>query len=83
VYERAERVFAEGERVQLTAPWKSKGIVNRQTGTLERVAENGEAVLRMDKDERRVRLNLSKMQHLDYGYAIRAFLPRARRLRRS
>jgi ATP-dependent exoDNAse (exonuclease V) alpha subunit len=70
VYERAERVFAEGERVQLTAPWKSKGIANRQTGTLERVAENGEAVLRMDKDERRVRLNLSKMQHLDYGYAI-------------
>jgi ATP-dependent exoDNAse (exonuclease V) alpha subunit len=73
VYERSERVFAEGERVQLTAPWKSKGIANRQTGTLERVGESGEAVLRMDKDERRVRLNLSESKHLDYGYAMTSF----------
>jgi ATP-dependent exoDNAse (exonuclease V) alpha subunit len=72
-YERSERVFAEGERVQLSAPWKSKGIANRQTGTLERVSENGDAVLRMDKDERRVRFNLNDMKHLDYGYAVTSF----------
>ncbi len=73
VYERSERVFAEGERVQLTAPWKSKGIANRQTGTLERVSENGEAILRMDKDDRRLRFNLNEMKHLDYGYAVTSF----------
>ena len=73
VYERSERVFAEGERVQLTAPWKSKGIANRQTGTLERVSENGDAVMRMDKDDRRVRFNLDEMKHLDYGYAVTSF----------
>jgi conjugative relaxase-like TrwC/TraI family protein len=73
VYERSERVFAEGERVQLTAPWKSKGIANRQTGTLERVSESGDAVLRMDKDDRRVRFNLNEMKHLDYGYALTSF----------
>jgi ATP-dependent exoDNAse (exonuclease V) alpha subunit len=73
VYERSERAFAEGERVQLTAPWKSKGIANRQTGTLERVDESGTAVLRLDKDDRRVRFNLSEMKHLDYGYAVTSF----------
>lgn len=48
-----ERVFAEGERVQLSERWKSKRIANRQTGTLELVRENGEAVLWMDKDDRK------------------------------
>jgi len=73
VYQRAERVFAEGERVQFTAPWKSKAIANRETGTLEQVFEKGDAVLRLDKDGRRVRFNLSEMRHLDYGYAVTSF----------
>jgi conjugative relaxase-like TrwC/TraI family protein len=73
VYERAERMFAEGERVQFTAPWRSKGIANRETGTLERVDEKGNVILRLDKDERRVRFNLAEMKHLDYGYAVTSF----------
>jgi conjugative relaxase-like TrwC/TraI family protein len=73
VYERAERAFAEGERIQFTAPWRSKGIANRETGTLERVDEKGNVTLRLDKDDRRVRFNLAEMKHLDYGYAVTSF----------
>lgn len=73
VYERAERAFAEGERIQFTAPWRPKGIANRETGTLERVDEKGNVTLRLDKDDRRVRFNLAEMKHLDYGYAVTSF----------
>src|SRR5579875_3850440 len=73
VYERAERAFAEGERIQFTAPWRSKGIANRETGTLESVDEKGNVMLRLDKDQRRVRFNLAEMKHLDYGYAVTSF----------
>lgn len=73
VYERAERTFAEGERVQFTAPWRSKGIANRETGTLERVDAKGNVTLRLDRDERRVRFNLAEMKYLDYGYTVTSF----------
>jgi ATP-dependent exoDNAse (exonuclease V) alpha subunit len=73
VYERAERTFAEGERVQFNAPWRSKGIANRETGTLESLDEKGNGTLRLDRDDRRVRFNLAEMKHLDYGYAITSF----------
>lgn len=73
VYQRAERAFAGGERVQLTAPWRSKGIANRETGTLESVDEKGNVTLRLDKDERRVRFNVGEMKHFDYGYAVTSF----------
>ena len=73
VYERSQRAFAEGERVQLTAPWKSKGLANRQTGTLETVDQKGNVTLKLDKDEHRVRFNLNEMKHLDYGYAVTSF----------
>ena len=34
VYQPESRAFAEGERVQFTAPWRDKGISNRETGTV-------------------------------------------------
>jgi conjugative relaxase-like TrwC/TraI family protein len=73
VYQRADRAFAEGERVQFTTPWRSKGIANRETGTLETVDEKGNATLKLDKDQRRIRFNLAEMKHLDYGYAVTSF----------
>lgn len=73
VYQRAERTFTEGERVQLTAPWRDKRIANRETGTLERLDEKGNVILRLDKDDKRVQFNLNQMKHLDYGYAVTSF----------
>ncbi len=69
----AERIFTEGERVQLTAPWEIKGIANRETGTLERLDEKGNVILKLDKENKRVRFNLNEMKHLDYGYAVTSF----------
>lgn len=73
VYQRAERIFTEGERVQLTAPWRNKGIANRETGTLERLDTKGNVILKLDKDQKRVHFNLNEMKHLDYGYAVTSF----------
>lgn len=73
VYQPAERTFTEGERVQLTAPWRNKGIANRETGTLERLDEKGNVILKLDKEDKRIRFNLNEMKHLDYGYAVTSF----------
>jgi conjugative relaxase-like TrwC/TraI family protein len=73
VYQRAERTFTEGERIQMTAPWRNKGIANRETGTLERLDDKGNAVLKLDREDRRIRFNLNTMKHLDYGYAVTSF----------
>jgi len=67
VYERGERTFAEGERVQLTAPWKSKGLANRQMGTLERVDARGNVTMRLDgeQDQQRLRVDLPEVKQVD------------------
>ncbi len=72
VYERQRRQYAEGERVQLTAPWKEKGLANRQVGTLEYLDPAGNAVMRLD-DNHRVKFNLKQMKHLDHGYAVTSY----------
>lgn len=72
VYERQQRQYAEGERVQLTAPWKEKGLANRQVGTLEYLDRSGNAVMRMD-DGHRVKFNLKQMKHLDHAYAVTSY----------
>jgi len=72
VYERQQRQYAEGERVQLTAPWKQKGLANRQVGTIEYLDRSGNAALRMD-DGHRVTFNLKEMKHLDHAYAVTSY----------
>jgi conjugative relaxase-like TrwC/TraI family protein len=73
LYERQTREFSQGERIQLTAPWKDKGLANRQTGTITSLDSKGNVAVRMDADDRKVRFNLKQMKHLDYGYAVTSF----------
>jgi len=72
IYEKQQRQYAEGERVQLTAPWKDKGLANRQVGTLEKLDPQGNAILKLDEG-RRVAFNLKDMKHLDHGYAVTSY----------
>ena len=72
LFQQKERSFAEGDRIQLTSSWKEKGLANRQLGTIERVDETGNLVLRMD-DRRRVSWNLRTMPHVDYGYTMTSY----------
>jgi conjugative relaxase-like TrwC/TraI family protein len=69
VYREAERTFAEGDRVQMTAPYHEQKLANRELGTVERIDGKGNLALRMDSG-REAEFNIRQHPHLDYGYAV-------------
>jgi len=69
LYRETERAFAQGDRVQFTAPNREQHIANRELGTIEKIEVNGNLQLRMDSG-RRVTFNVKENPHLDYGYAV-------------
>ena len=69
VYRDGERVFAQGDRVQMTAPYQKQNLANRELGTVEKIDHSGNLKLRMDSG-REVEFNVRQMPHLDYGYAV-------------
>ena len=69
VYRDTERVFAQGDRVQMTAPYHEQKLANRELGTVEKIDNSGNLKLRMDSG-REVEFNVRQMPHLDYGYAV-------------
>jgi ATP-dependent exoDNAse (exonuclease V) alpha subunit len=69
VYRDAERRFAQGDRVQLTAPYHAEKLANRELGTVEEIDKNGNLKLKMDSG-REVEFNAKQHPHLDYGYAV-------------
>lgn len=69
VYREAVREFAEGDRVQFTAPSKELHVANRELGSIVSVSETGEMVIRADSG-RLVEFNIEDHPHLDYGYAV-------------
>jgi ATP-dependent exoDNAse (exonuclease V) alpha subunit len=72
LYREADRAFAAGDRVQVTAPDRSRHLANRELGTLERIDEQGLLQIRLDSG-RPVRFHLSEHPHLDYGYAVTSY----------
>jgi ATP-dependent exoDNAse (exonuclease V) alpha subunit len=64
-----ERAFAEGDRVQMTAPDRERGIANRELGTVEHIDTNGRMDVRWDSG-RTSAFEASEHRHLDYGYAV-------------
>lgn len=69
VYEKSERNFSEGDRVQLTAPNRSAGLANRELGKIERIDTSGNMHLRMDSGRTAVTRPGERL-HLDHGYAV-------------
>jgi len=69
VYRDGERTFAEGDRVQMTAPYHRQRLANRELGTVEKIDNVGNLKLRMDSGQE-VEFNVRQMPHLDYGYAV-------------
>ncbi len=69
VYREAERAFAEGDRVQFTAPSKELHVANRELGTIARLDECGDLAVHTDSG-RLVEFQLKDHPHLDYGYAV-------------
>jgi conjugative relaxase-like TrwC/TraI family protein len=68
VYYEAERSFAEGDRLQIRAPFREKRIANGALGTITKI-EPERVRLAMDNG-REVIVDLRKFRHLDYGYAV-------------
>jgi conjugative relaxase-like TrwC/TraI family protein len=69
LYRETECAFAQGDRVQFTAPNREQRIANRELGTIEKMDDTGKLQLRMDSG-RTVAFNIKENPHLDYGYAV-------------
>jgi conjugative relaxase-like TrwC/TraI family protein len=69
VYRDHERSFAQGDRVQMTAPFYEQKLANRELGTIEQIDKDGNLKLKMDSG-REVVFNAKQHPHLDYGYAV-------------
>jgi conjugative relaxase-like TrwC/TraI family protein len=69
VYRDTERMFAEGDRIQMTAPYRDHKLANRELGTVDKIDGQGNLKLRMDSG-REVAFNTRQHPHLDYGYAV-------------
>jgi conjugative relaxase-like TrwC/TraI family protein len=68
VYNKAERAFAKGDRIQFRAPFTDKRIVNGELGSIIRL-EPEEMHVALDSG-RDVSFDPQQFRHLDYGYAV-------------
>jgi ATP-dependent exoDNAse (exonuclease V) alpha subunit len=69
LYRETERAFAQGDRVQFTAPNRERHIANRELGAVEKIDDGGNLQLRLDSG-RTVAFNINENPHVDYGYAV-------------
>ncbi len=68
VYNKAERSFAEGDRIQFRAPFAEKRIVNGELGTINKIEPEH---LRVALDSgREVTFDPQRFRHIDHGYAV-------------
>jgi conjugative relaxase-like TrwC/TraI family protein len=68
VYNKAERSFAEGDRIQFRAPFAQKRIVNGELGTINQIEPEH---LRVTLDSgREVTFDPQQFRHIDHGYAV-------------
>jgi ATP-dependent exoDNAse (exonuclease V) alpha subunit len=68
VYNKAERSFAEGDRIQFRAPFAEKRIVNGELGTINKIEPEH---LRVTLDSgRELIFDPQRFRHIDHGYAV-------------
>jgi len=68
VYNKAERFFSEGDRIQFRAPFAEKRIVNGELGTINQIEPKH---LRVTLDSgREVTFDPQQFRHIDHGYAV-------------
>ena len=72
VYREQEKAFSQGDRIQFTAPSHELKIANRELGTVEEIASNGEMKIKLDSGQRRV-LDPTQYAHVDHGYAVTSY----------
>jgi ATP-dependent exoDNAse (exonuclease V) alpha subunit len=68
VYTEADRLFAEGDRIQFRAPFAEQRVVNGELGTITKIEPN-QIHVALD-DERRINFDPQRFPHIDHGYAV-------------
>jgi ATP-dependent exoDNAse (exonuclease V) alpha subunit len=69
LYRETERAFAAGDRVQMTAPDRERGVPNRELGTVVRIDASARMEIRWDSG-RASSFDAAERRHLDYGYSV-------------
>ncbi len=69
-FESRPQEFSAGERIQFTAKDKKLGVNTRDTGTLRKLDERGNAELVLDRNDRVLKFNLENHRHLDHAYTM-------------
>ena len=69
LYRETDRAFAAGDRVQMTAPDRERGVANRELGTVERIDAKGRLEIGWDSG-RTSSFEAGDRRHVDYGYAV-------------
>jgi ATP-dependent exoDNAse (exonuclease V) alpha subunit len=73
IYEPELRSFAEGDRIQFTAPWKEKAVSNRDLATVTYLDFHGNIAVKLDHSGRTVAWNLKQHKHVDHAYAMTSY----------
>jgi ATP-dependent exoDNAse (exonuclease V) alpha subunit len=69
-YRDRERGFAQGDRIQFTAPDRNLHVANRELGTVQKI-DGPQLTVRMDGEQARIlTFDASRMRHIDHGYAV-------------
>jgi hypothetical protein len=68
-YREIEREFANGDRLQFTAPYRELGVANRDLGTVESIGNDGRVSVLMDSGKT-VDFEENHVRHFDHGYAV-------------
>jgi conjugative relaxase-like TrwC/TraI family protein len=69
LYRESKRAFANGDRVQMTAPDRERAVPNRELGRIQRIDTNARLEIRWDSG-RMSSFDAGERRHLDYGYAV-------------
>ena len=71
VYTEAERLFAEGDRIQFRVPFAEHKVANGELGTITKIDQN-QIQVALD-DERRISFDPYRFPHIDHGYAVTSY----------
>ncbi|MGI9067356.1 MAG: ATP-binding domain-containing protein [Pyrinomonadaceae bacterium] len=63
-----QREFAQGDRIQVRAPFTEKRIANGELGTVAKIGDE-ELTLKLDSG-REVSFETERFRHIDHGYAV-------------
>jgi conjugative relaxase-like TrwC/TraI family protein len=69
VYREIGREFAEGDRIQFTAPDKSLGVANRDLAVIEKIEPDGRIAGRLE-NYGQIEFDPKEHRHFDHGYAV-------------